>query len=506
MSKDILNFSLDFTNTHTIETPIKELWSKLRNKLLDAMNTYVPSKIKSSSIRQPWINRTLKQLRRHKQQSYNKARSTNLPEHWLHYKQLKKEMQKECRKSYNEYMSNIIHESYENGKKKKLFSYIKSLRPDFCGVDTLQKDGILYSDDQDKANVLNYYLLTVFTKSDNSVLPNMGLSPYPDINEIEITIAGVKKLLLGLDPSKSPGPDKIPGKLLKVMASETAPCLSLVFAASLLQGTVPQDWKLALVTPLFKKGKRKEPSNYRPISLTCICSKLLEHVIHTSVMSHLMDYNILSNAQFGFRKNYSAELQLIQTTRDLAFNLNNKGQNDVILLDFSNAFDKVPHERLILKLQYYGIRGNTLDWISSFLSNRTQRVVCGGFASDPVDILSGVPQGTVLGPLLFLIYINGITDYVSSSYRLFADDCILYRQINSPTDAAILQNDLKELQNWEKAWKMKFNIEKCVILIVTLKKLPLLSEYYLNNHKLTTVTNAKYLGITLDSHCPLIDI
>ena len=121
------------------------------------------------------------------------------------------------------------------------------------------------------------------------------------------------------------------------------------------------------------------------------------------------------------------------------------------MLDFSKAFDKVPHEHLILKLQYYGIRGNILDWISSFLSNRTQRVVCGGFASDPVDILSGVPQGTVLGPLLFLIYINDITDYVSSSYRLFADNCILYRQINSPTDAAILQNDLKELENWEKA-------------------------------------------------------
>ena len=124
------------------------------------------------------------------------------------------------------------------------------------------------------------------------------------------------------------------------------------------------------------------------------------------------------------------------------------------MLDFSKAFDKVPHEHLILKLQYYGIRGNTLDWISSFLSNRTQRVVRGGFASDPVDTLSGVPQGTLLGSLLFLVYINDITDYVSSSCWLFADDCILYRQINSPTDAAILQNDLKGLENWE-AWKMK---------------------------------------------------
>ena len=197
---------------------------------------------------------------------------------------------------------------------------------------------------------------------------------------------GIKKLLQDLDPSKSPGPDKIPGKLLKLMASEIAPCLSLIFSASIYQGAVPQDWKLALVTPLFKKDNRKDPSNYRPISLICICSKLLERVIHTSVMSHLMDHNILSNTQFGFRKNYSAKLQLIQTTHDRALNLNTKGQTDVLLLNFSRAFNKVPHHHLILKLQYYGIRGSTLDWISSFLSNCTQQVVCGGDVSDPVDI------------------------------------------------------------------------------------------------------------------------
>ena len=196
-------------------------------------------------------------------------------------------MQKECRKAFNEYMSDIIHESYESGKKKKLFNYIKSLRTDHCGIDTLQKDGVLYSDSQDKANILNHYFSTVFTNSNNSAdLPSMGPSPYPDITEIEITTAGVKRLLQDLDPSKSHGPNKIPSKLLKLMASEIAPSLSLVFAASLHQGVVPQEWKLALVTPLFEKGCRKEPSNYRPISLTCICSKLLEHIIYTSIMSH----------------------------------------------------------------------------------------------------------------------------------------------------------------------------------------------------------------------------
>ena len=136
----------------------------------------------------------------------------------------------------------------------------------------------------------------------------------------------------------------------------------------------------------IQKGSRKEPSNYRPISLTCICSKLLEHIVHTGVMSQLMDYNILLNAKFGFYKNYLAKLQVIQTTHDLALKLYNKSKTDVILLDFSKAFNKAPHEHLILKLHYCGIRGNTLDWISSFLSNHTQHVICGGFATDPVDI------------------------------------------------------------------------------------------------------------------------
>ena len=223
-------------------------------------------------------------------------------------------------------------------KEKNLFSYIKSLRTDFCGIDTLQKDGVLYSKNQEKANILNQYFSTVFSKATDVEPPDMGPSPFPDFPQIEITSAGIIKLLKDLDPSKSTGPDRIPGKLLKFMASEISPCLVLIFSASLHQGMVPQDWKQALVSPLFKKGNRKDPSNYRPISLTCICSKLLEHIIHSNIMLHLQKHNILSNTQFGFCKHYSAELQLIQTTHDLTLNLNNKSQTDAILLDFSKAF------------------------------------------------------------------------------------------------------------------------------------------------------------------------
>ena len=210
-------------NTYTIETPIEEHWSKLQNKLLDTMNTYVQSKIKSSSIRQPWINYT----------GINNKVTTKLIYQHICY------IISNSKKNAVNHTMSVCQIAYKSPIKMAKRKFLAN----FCGVDTLQKDGILYSDDQDKANVLiiNHYFSTVFTKSDNFVLPNMGLSPYPDINRIEITIAGVKKLLLGLDPSKSPGSDKIPRKLLKVMASEIAPYLSLVFTASLHQGTVPQD-------------------------------------------------------------------------------------------------------------------------------------------------------------------------------------------------------------------------------------------------------------------------
>ena len=167
-------------------------------------------------------------------------------------------------------------------------------------------------------------------------------------------------------------------------------------------------------------------------------------------MSHFSEHSVLFESQFGFCKNYSAELQLIKPSHDFASSLNNKGQTDAVLLDFSKlAFDRVPHHLLLTKLQHYGVSGNILNWITDFLDSRTQRVVCGGATSKPINVTSGVPQGSVLGPLLFLASINDITTNLSSSCRLFADDCVLYRKIDTPDDAKTLQEDLRKLEIWE---------------------------------------------------------
>jgi len=197
------------------------------------------------------------------------------------------------------------------------------------------------------------------------------------------------------------GPDGIPPRLLKELSHKLTPILTLIFRASIHQNNLPLDWKTALVTPLFKKGSRSNPTNYRPISLTSVCCKLLEHVIYSNIMSHLNLHNILSSVQFGFHGKHFAELQLLCTIHDFALNLNHNGTTDAMLLDFRKPFDKVPHHYLQLKLEYYGIKNSLLQWISSLLHGCTQRVVCSGSTSDPVNFTSGVPQGTVLGSLLF---------------------------------------------------------------------------------------------------------
>ena len=187
---------------------------------------------------------------------------------------------------------------------------------------------------------------------------------------------------------------------------------------------LPEDWKIANVIPVFKKGNRSHPSNYRPISLTSICCKIMEHIVYSNVLHHLQKYNILCEEQHGFRSGRSCETQLLNTINDLTKNLNERHQTDVILLDFSKAFDRVPHQRLCHKLSFYGIRGDTLSWIRNFLIGRHQKVTINGCSSNCTTVTSGVPQGTALAPLLFLCYINDLPENLISKVKLYADDVI----------------------------------------------------------------------------------
>ena len=248
--------------------------------------------------------------------------------------------------------------------------------------------------------------------------------------DIIITTEGVARLLHGLNPNKATGPDDIPARILQLTANEIAPALQIIFQKSLDTGKLPLSWSQANIAPIFKKGYRSLASNYRPISLTSICCKILEHIIFTNIMNHFDYHSVLTDRQHGFRSKHSTESQLIITTHELAQSLNNKLQVDMIIMDFSKAFDTVPHNRLLNKLNRYGIRNKTHNWISNFLKYRKQRVVFGGEHSTWTQVIPGVPQGTVLGPLLFLTYINDLPNNIHSSIRLFADDCMCTIQRN----------------------------------------------------------------------------
>ena len=324
----------------------------------------------------------------------------------------------------------------------------------------------------------------------------MGPSPHPTVPSIKVHQAGVEKLLQQLIPHKATGPDEVSSQLLRETSHQIAPALTLLFHASIDQGSVPVEWKMANIMPLFKKGDRGSPVNYRPVSLTSVCSKVMEHIVHGHIINHLDGHGLLSDSQHGFRKRRSTETQLILAADDLAQGLDKGEQVDCILLDFSKAFDKVPHRRLLLKLHHYGIRGNTYNWIKSFLSGRTQRVVLDGQSSSASTVSSGVPQGTVLGPLLFLVFINDLPSSVSSTTRLFADDCLMYRKVKTSDDQAILQNDLIRLQQWEDKWLMQFNPDKCEVLRITNRRSPLVADYSIHGRVLNTVDSAKYLGLT----------
>ena len=486
---------------HNEHPNVESLWNEIKSAIHQAVEKHVPTKLTQARKTHPWVNTEIRHLIKRKQRAHRKARRSKKERDLARYKRLQKETRKEIRKAHRSHLEEITTDLKTNPK--RFWQYVKTTKQESCGVAPLKtKDGHIKSNDTAKAELLNEQFKSVFTKEDMGSIPTVGDSPYPKMEDIVVSKNGVLKLLKGLNPHKATGPDEIPTNVLKEAAEELAPAITKLFQMSLDTGTIPDDWRQARVVPIFKKGEKHLPQNYRPVSLTSIACKLLEHIIHSSVMSHFQSHSILHDAQHGFRKKRSCESQLILTVHAIARKLANKTQVDVILLDFAKAFDKVPHQRLLMKLSYYGIGGRTLDWIRAFLANRKQRVVVNGSTSSEGDVSSGVPQGTVLGPLLFLAFINDLPENVhSSDTKLFADDCLLFRQIRSQADAAALQKDLTSLERWETKWQMAFNPTKCSVLRIRANKRAerLVFPYELHGHVLAEESEAKYLGVTFSN-------
>jgi hypothetical protein len=317
----------------------------------------------------------------------------------LKYKKLKSHIQAQIRRAYWSYIASVITPlDATRTPQKSFWSFVRRNRTENTQISALKSDTTpdLINDPILKANILNRQFKSVFTNETPLTEHHKLPQEYPDIPDILFATPGVQKLLEGLDPSKAGGPDQLLPRVLKELAPAIAPIVTNLFNRSYRTGAVPQDWRNANVTAIYKKGKKTLASNYRPISLTCICCKLFEHVVTRHNMDQADRHNFLYALQHGFRNKLSCETQLVEFAHDLAKNCQNGHQTDVLVMDFSKAFDKVGHRRLLEKLSTYGITGKTQRWIQNFLSNRTQRVVLDGEQSDPVDVSSGVPQGSVL--------------------------------------------------------------------------------------------------------------
>ena len=292
--------------------------------------------------------------------------------------------------------------------------------------------------------------------------------------------------------------DEIVPRILMENAEILSEPLLYIYEKSMETGIVPLEWKKANVTAIYKKGGKDLSCNYRPVSLTSHVCKILESIIRDGIVEHVKKYNLIRDSQHGFVKKRSCLTNLLEFLEFVSNYVDQGFPIDVVYLDFQKAFDKVPHKRLMLKIKALGISGKIYEWISDWLRNREQRVVLLGSCSRWIKVKSGVPQGSVLGPLLFLIYINDIDELVSSNLLKFADDTKIVSVVSNKNDIDKLQQDLRNVCKWSKDWLMLFNVEKCKIMHIgnNNKK----AIYEMDGKILEEVTEERDLGVIIQNN------
>ena len=484
------DFSDNLTNTN-------HLWDELNSKLT-SISSHVPvTKIKCTKNgevlkKEPWDCSALKRKRKEKDLAWKLFEDTPLSQNLNAALHKQGEFEKKLSEKIIEYEAKIVAAMKTNPK--MFYSYLNSKRKIKESISALKDSmGKLTGSPKDAATLLAKFFATTFTNEPyGPLLEECHKEATNIIGDITFSPANVKLLLLKLDQSKSVGPDGIHPKLLANLAKndEFVSAITLLFKNIYNSGEMPSIWKKANVTALHKKGSKCDPSNYRPISLTCILCKVYEKIIRNHILEHVSEN--ISRMQHGFMIGRSCLSNLLESF-DIINDFLSEGETvDIFYLDFQKAFDSVPHYRLLMKLKSFGINNKTLDTISDFLSGRTFRVKVGNASSDDFPVGSGIPQGSVLGPLLFLLYINDLPNSILNSVSLFADDLKMYGKSCMKNT---LQTDLDHLSKWQNIWLLKFNTKdnKCKVMHAGTNNPK--HKYFLDGMELPEIKSEKDLGV-----------
>ena len=485
----------------------EEAWVKFKSVIHNFMETCVPVKQFRKIDKPMWMSNDILQGTKAKKRKWRKLKQkgckclnephVNSKGHYCvafkKFKELEKEVQKKIRIGKARFEEDIALDIKLNPK--KFYSYVRSKNKSKEGIGPLLSDDKqLVESDVEMVQILNNFFSSVFTTEDMLNVPNETMPGNIEMGNISCTLSEITKGLLKLNVNKSCGPDRLYPRILKELANEIAKPLQIIFNKTLWEGKVPQDWKVANVTPIFKKGSRNLRGNYRPVSLTSVVCRVLESIIREHVSAYLNKNRLIKDSQHGFSKGKSCQTNLLTFFERITNEVDKNNELDVVYLDFAKAFDKVPHHRLGLKLKSLGIKGNVFKWIEDWLTNRQQRVVVNGTESPWAAVTSGVPQGSVLGPLLFLVYINDIDEGVSSLISKFADDTKIGRPISDKDDITKLQKDLDLLGKWAEKWQMKFNADKCKVIHFGGDST---SNYVMDGKRLENIHEEKDLGVLI---------
>ena len=472
-------------------------WKLLKDSILTLADRHIPKVQVKSEFQPPWFDSELFEACRAKERFRVRFKQSGLLSDELKFSASRKDFKRLSSKKLHDNLFNCDDPAIIT---KKFWAHVK-FQSNSCRIpNCMSYQDQLRHEPSQQAEIFNTFFYNQFSDPSNYDV-DISYSNDSDF-DIEFDHRAVRKLLSDINSNKAQGPDGIHGKILKHCAVGLAYPLSCIFKVSYNSGFIPSEWKLANVVPIFKKGDKTCVENYRPISLTCLVMKVFERIVRDKLL--LLTADLIDARQHGFLPQKSCSTNMVLFCDSLARSLNDNLFLHVIYFDFAKAFDSVNHDRLLSKLKgLYGIDGTLLKFLTNYLSDRFQKVVIGGESSSTLQVNSGVPQGSILGPLLFVLFINDLPLGLSegTDVALYADDTKIWRAIRSMSDCTSLQSDIDYLNDWALLNKMKFHPSKCKVLVIKPRSSslpPSLSfDYTLGDVPLSFVDCEKDLGVDI---------